>query len=325
MRTDEQLAVKLPEEQKRSIYINRRRALQPPRLMTGNERRWLDPNRGFFKLFERAIDRYVSRYVFPHLLGLWHPYTWLLPRRFCLAETSLTPLGWPQEMPRLRVLLLSDIHTGTFLKPEIVSDIIDGLMELAPDLVAIAGDIVTAQASDLDGFIPALAPLAHAPLGAWYCHGNHDYFGRDAEKIRTRLGHIGIRTLKNESVELRHGHGKFVLGGIDDYIMGRPDWDALLAAHGAPHLLLAHHPDLFYQAAARSVSLVLSGHTHGGQIRFNYGPPILRQSSFCLDEGLYAHASSLLVVSRGLGSVGLPWRYGADPEAVLIEIQANRQ
>jgi hypothetical protein len=290
--------------------------------MTGKERRWLDPNRGLFKVFERAIDRYVSRHIFPHLLGIWHPYTWLLPRRFCLAETALAPIGWPKAMPPIRVLLLSDIHTGTFLKPEIVADIVDGLMELAPDLVAIAGDIVTAQASDLDGFIPALAPLAHARLGAWYCHGNHDYFGGDAEKIRERLANLGIRTLKNESVELGHGRGKFVLGGIDDYIMGNPDWDALAAAHGAPHLLLAHHPDLFYQAAARNIPLVLSGHTHGGQIRFSYGPPILRQSHYCLDEGLYAHASSLLVVSRGLGSVGVPWRYGADPEAVLMEIKA---
>ena len=322
MRVDDQLAVKFPEQEGRSIHITRRRTLKPPRLMTGRERRWLDPNRGLFKIFERAIDRYVSRYVFPHLLGLWHPYTWLLPRRFCLAETSLKPLGWPKDMPSLRVLLLSDIHTGTFLKPDIVADIVDGLMELEPDIVAIAGDIVTAQASDLDGFIPALAPFAHAPLGAWYCHGNHDYFGGDADKIRARLANIGVRTLKNAAVELRHGRGKFVLGGIDDYVMGNPDWGALSAAHGTPHLLLAHHPDLFYQAAARKVPLILSGHTHGGQIRFNDGPPILRQSHFCLDEGLYAYDSSLLVVSRGLGSVGLPWRYGADPEAVLIEVKA---
>ncbi|HEY1269127.1 MAG TPA: metallophosphoesterase [Candidatus Binatia bacterium] len=322
MRADEQLAVKFPEQEERSVYITRRRTLKPPRLMTGRERRWLDPNKGLFKIFERAIDRYISRYVFPHLLGLWHPYTWLLPRRFCLAEASLKPLGWPKDMPRLRVLLLSDIHTGTFLKAEIVADIVDGLMEFEPDLVAIAGDIVTAQASDLDGFIPALAPLSRAPLGAWYCHGNHDYFGGDADKIRARLANIGIRTLKNAAIELRHGHGKFVLGGIDDYVMGRPDWDMMSAAHGTPHLLLAHHPDLFYQAAARKIPLILSGHTHGGQIRFNYGPPMVRQSHFCLDEGLYAFDSSLLLVSRGLGSVGLPWRYGADPEAVLIEVKA---
>ncbi|HEX9444235.1 MAG TPA: metallophosphoesterase [Candidatus Binatia bacterium] len=317
-----QPAPKLPEEPPRTTYISKRRRLAPPRPMTGREKRWLDPNRGLFKIFERGIDRFVSRYVFPHLLGLWHPYTWLLPRRFCLGEIALFPEGWPKDLPLLRVLLLSDIHTGMFLKPEIVADIVDSLMELEPDLVAVAGDAVTARASDLNGFMAALAPLAEAPLGAWYCHGNHDYFSDDAEKIRERFDSIGIATLKNESVVLSHGRGKLVLGGIDDLILGRPDWERLLSTHGAPHLLLAHHPDFFYQAAARGVPLTLSGHTHGGQIRFRGGPPILRQSRFCLDEGAYAFHSSLLVVSRGLGSVGLPWRYGADPEAVLIEIQA---
>jgi predicted MPP superfamily phosphohydrolase len=292
--------------------------------MTGKERRWLDPNKGLFKVLERQMDRLVSRFVYPHMLGLWHPYNWLLPRRFCLAETSLSLADWPAEMPPLKVLLLSDIHTGIFLKPEILSDIVGSLMELKPDLAAVAGDIVTGQASDLDGFLPALALLVRAPLGAWYCHGNHDYFGRDAEKIRTRLGSIGITTLTNQAVALAHGGGKFVLGGIDDRILGKPDWNRLLSPHGPPHLLLAHNPDSFYEAEERGVPLMLSGHTHGGQIRFFNGPPLVRQSQFCLDEGVYAFNSSLLVVSRGLGSVGLPWRYGADPEAVMIEIKGVR-
>jgi predicted MPP superfamily phosphohydrolase len=68
---------------------------------------------------------------------------------------------------------------------------------------------------------------------------------------------------------------------------------------------------------------VLSGHTHGGQIRFPSSRPIVRQSRFCLDEGLYAHGSTLLVVSRGLGAVGLPWRAGAHPEAVLLRVRSS--
>jgi hypothetical protein len=169
-----------------------------------------------------------------------------------------------------------------------------------------------------------LAPLSHASLGAWYCYGNHDYFGGDPEDIRKALSSIGISTLKNESVSLAHGNGNFVLGGIDDRILGEPDWDRLLSKHGPPHLLLAHNPDFFYEAEARGVPLTLSGHTHGGQIRLTNGPPIIRQSRFCLDEGAYAFCSSLLIVSRGLGSVGLPFRYGADPEAILIEILPPR-
>jgi len=298
----------------------KRRQLAPPRLMSGKEHRWLNPRRGLLKLTERAIDRVASRYLFPHVLGIWSPYSWLLPRRFCLAETYLSPPRWPAGLPRLRLLLLSDIHTGPFLKPEALSEIVTALMELEPDLVAIAGDIVAAYASDLDEFLPGLAVLSRAPLGAWYCLGNHDYFNAEAEGIQERLQSIGISTLRNRSVALTHRDGKFVLGGIDDRILGAPDWNRVLEGHGPPHLLLAHHPDFFYEANRQGVALVLSGHTHGGQIRFPGGPPIVRQSRFCLDEGAYAYGSSLLVVSRGLGAVGLPWRFGADPEAILIEI-----
>jgi predicted MPP superfamily phosphohydrolase len=193
-------------------------------------------------------------------------------------------------------------------------------MELRPDLVAIAGDIVTGYPSDLDNFLAGLTDLSHAPLGAWYCFGNHDYFSGEPEEIRERLQSIGISTLRNQSVALTHGDGKFILGGIDDRILGVPDWDQLLEDNGPPHLLLAHNPDFFYEAEARGVALVFSGHTHGGQIRLRGGPPIVRQSRVCLDEGAYTHGSCLLVVSRGLGAVGLPWRIGADPEAVLIQI-----
>ncbi len=288
--------------------------------MTGKERRWLDPNKGFFKVLERRMDLVVSRFLYPHLLGVWNPYSWLLARRFSLAEISISPAGWKRDLARLKVLLLSDIHTGIFLKPEVLSETVSSLMKHQPDLVAVAGDVVTGRPSDLDGFLPALAPLSRAPLGAWYCYGNHDYFGGDPEEIRKALSSIGISTLRNESVVLAHGEGRFVLGGIDDRILGAPDWERLVSKHGPPHLLLAHHPDFFYEAEAHGVALTLSGHTHGGQIRFPDGPPLVRQSQFCLDEGAYAYNSSLLIVSRGLGSVGLPWRYGADPEAVLIEI-----
>lgn len=298
----------------------RRRRLPGPRVMTGRERRWLDPNRGMLKLLERRLDIVVSRFLYPHLARVWNPYSGQLQRRFGVAEADVAPPGWPEAATRLRVLLVSDVHTGIFLKPEILASIVGSLMAQGPDLVAVAGDLVTGRGSELDPFLAALAPLAGAPLGAWCCLGNHDYFGGDPERICASLESIGIRTLRNEAVKLSHGGGAIVVGGIDDLIMGRPDWTALVEQHGTPHLLLAHNPDHFYAAAARGVPLTLSGHTHGGQIRLPNGPPIIRQSRFCLDEGAYAFQSSLLVVSRGIGSVGLPWRWGADPEAILLDV-----
>lgn len=270
------------------------------------------------------MDRLISRFLYPHLSAIWNPYTWLIERRFRVAETIVSPGGWPQGLPPLRVLLLSDIHCGIFLKPETLAEVVKFLMQLEPDLVVVTGDIVTGHSREVRPFLPALAPLSRAPQGAWFCFGNHDYFGGDPEEIRQELQGVGILTLKNQSVRLSHGTGSFVLGGIDDLILGKPDWSRMMSELGAPNILLAHNPDHFYNAAGRGVALVLSGHTHGGQIRLPHGRPIIRQSRFCLDEGVYSFQSSLLVVSRGVGSILLPWRWGADPEAVMIEVVSEK-
>jgi hypothetical protein len=173
--------------------------------MTGHERRRIDPTRGLVKILERRMDMIVSRFLYPHLSRVWNPYAWLLRRRFVLTEASVSPAGWPSGLHPLRVLLLSDIHTGIFLRPRILAEVVASLMESRPDLVAIAGDIVTGHSSEVRPFLEALAPLSRAPLGAWYVHGNHDYFGGDPEEIRKDLGSVGITTLTNETVALGHG------------------------------------------------------------------------------------------------------------------------
>jgi predicted MPP superfamily phosphohydrolase len=304
------------------LTIIKRRQLPPPRNMNGNERRRMNPNWGLIKLAEHYMDVFVSRFVYSLLGHIWSPYCWVLERRFSLAETTIAPPGWPRNLAPLKVLLITDIHGGIFLKPQTLWGIVHSVMQTKPDLVVIGGDLVTGHVSEATRYLDALAGLTDAPLGAWFCFGNHDYFGGNPTELQDNLAAIGIKTLKNESIVVPHCGNSFVLGGIDDRLMGKPNWDGVLAAHGSPHLLLSHNPDHFYEAEARGIPLTLSGHTHGGQIRFPGGPAIIRQSRYCLDEGVYAFRSSLLVVSRGLGSVMLPFRWGADPEAVLIEIIA---
>ena len=302
------------------IVIRRRRQLPPAHELTGHERRRLNPRRGAIKVVERKADIFVSRYLLPRLMRLWNPYSWLLKRRFTLTETTIAPPRWPKNVDPLRVLLITDIHAGIFLRPDTLARLVRALMPSNPHLVAIGGDIVSGHVNEAKPILGALAPLSAAPLGAWYCLGNHDYFGGAREILERDLASVGIRTLRNRSVELKHGSGTFVLGGIDDLILGKPDWRRLKAQHGEPHLLLAHNPDHFYQAVVHNVALTVAGHTHGGQIRFPNGPPLVRQSRYRLDEGIYALEESMLIVSRGLGSVVIPWRWGADPEAILMDI-----
>src|SRR5215510_1669336 len=245
----------------------RRRRLGPPRTMTGTERRRINPNSGLIKLLERQMDMVVSRFLYPHLSRVWNPYSWLLRQRFLLGEATLAPARWPPGLAPLRVLLISNIHTGIFLRPPVLAEVVTSLMTLAPDLVAIAGDMVTGHSSEVRPFLAALAPLSRAPLGAWYAHGNHDYFGGNPSELREDLRRAGITTLHNASIALRHEGERFVLGAIDDLIYGTPDWTRVLSDHGAPHLLVAHNPDHFYEAESHGVPLILSGHTHGVQIR----------------------------------------------------------
>ena len=173
--------------------------------MTGRERRWLNPDRGPLKILERNLDIVVSRFIYPWLAPLWNPYGGLLERRFGLTDVRVEPLGWPADAPPLRVLLLSDIHAGIFLKPDLLAGLVATLMTEQPDLVAVAGDHVTGHASELAPFLDALRPLARAPLGAWACMGNHDYFGGDSAQIHGGLNGIGVRVLDNESVVLEIG------------------------------------------------------------------------------------------------------------------------
>jgi predicted MPP superfamily phosphohydrolase len=286
--------------------------------MTGKERRWLHP-RGPVKLFERTLDRVASRYVYPRLFGIWSPYSWQLPRRLEVAEATVRPAPWPAAMPALSVLVVTDIHVGPFLLPRVLADVLAELMRLEPDLVVIGGDLVSADDAELDPFLEALVPLARAPLGAWFAMGNHEYFTPRPEGVAERLDTIGVATLRNRTVTIAHGGASFRLGGLDDWAIGAPDWDAL-CEQGAPDLLISHNPDAFYEATSRGIGLVVSGHTHGGQIRFPGGPPIVRQSRYCLDEGHMIFGDGQLVVSRGLGVSNLPWRLGVRPEALLLTI-----
>ena len=157
--------------------IPRKRKLAAAHFVTGMERRRINPNRGTIKVAERNLDRLVSRYIYPHLARVWNPYSWLLERRFTLAETSIAPQGWPADVDPLRVLLITDIHAGIFLRPDTLAKLIRALINLRPDLVAVGGDLVTGHVDDVKSILGALAPLTAAPLGAWYCFGNHDYFG----------------------------------------------------------------------------------------------------------------------------------------------------
>jgi len=127
--------------------------------------------------------------------------------------------------------------------------------------------------------------------------------------------------LQNRSVELRRNGQSLSLAGVDDALLGQPDLAAALAGTRPPVVLLSHNPDLFFDAARADVALMLSGHTHAGQVRVPGLPVLVRQSRYRLDEGRFRSGRTELVVSRGLGAVGVPLRANCPPEAVLLRLR----
>jgi hypothetical protein len=249
---------------------------------------------------------------------MWRPYGLQLERHLTLLRAEIPVPGLPPGLEGLRILLVTDPHAGPFVSPRDLARTFRRLVAATgPDLVLVGGDVITYAPGELE---PAAFATLRAPLGAFAVLGNHDHYAGMPGRVAAALAAAGITLLHNRSVPIRRAGDTLWLAGIDDWVTGEPDLDRALAGSGTPRILLSHHPDAFFPAAERGVPLVLSGHTHGGQIRLKGLPVLVRQSLFRLDEGQYSCRGSRLVVSRGVGVTGLPLRLGCPPEAVEIRL-----
>jgi hypothetical protein len=232
--------------------------------------------------------------------------------------------GWPAGERPLRLLLLSDVHVGgPDMPPARLRRIVERINRLSPDIVLIAGDLVTDKrlATRYYSHDEAVAPLAslRPRLATVAVLGNHDHW-RDAAAARRALARAGISLLENRAIQV----GPVAVGGLDDDFTGRADLPATLAALRAldgPRLILSHSPDPFADPAP-DVFLMLAGHTHCGQV----APPLIGPLSTMSEYGrryacgLVREGGRTLVVTAGLGTSGIPLRLGAVPDMWLVEI-----
>lgn len=232
--------------------------------------------------------------------------------------------SWPEGARPLRALLMSDIHVGgPDMPPGRLARIVTRINALDPDIVLIAGDLVTDKrlATRYYSHDEAVAPLAalRPRLGILAVMGNHDHW-RDSEAAHRALARAGIRVLDNQAVQM----GPLAVGGLDDDFTDRADVPATMAALSrlkGPKLVLSHSPDPF-PALPADVSVMAAGHTHCGQI----APPLIGPLSTMSDYGrryacgVVREGGKILVVSAGLGTIGIPLRLGAVPDLWLIEI-----
>lgn len=285
-----------------------------------------DPVSGTIRRLERAANAFLSEAVFPRIPGLHRVHDRALERHLTLAEADVRVPSLPRAFDGCRVLLVTDLHAGPFVSAAVLERALRRLVDTAPDLVLVGGDLVTQREEEFADARRALAALA-APLGVYGVVGNHDLYAvGTAGRVVDALDGAGTTFLVNRAVRIERDGAAMTLAGIDDWNAGRPDLDAALAGcrTGEAVVLLSHNPDVAFEAARRGVGLVLSGHTHGGQIRVPGRGVLVRMSRYRLDEGRYRTGDTEIVVSRGLGVVGIPLRWGCPPEAALLTLHRGR-
>ena len=234
--------------------------------------------------------------------------------------------GWPATLDGLRIAQISDIHFGPILGRDFAEWLRDQVTALAPDLIAITGDLVDGPVAKHGDAIAPFAEL-RAPLGRYFVTGNHDHYS-GARSWVDRVAALGITVLRNEHVVIETRGTSFVLAGVDDHRSrqmpgeGGEDLEAALEgiAPERPIVLLAHDPTTFKKASRRGVELQLSGHTHGGQIwPFKY----FVRLAMPFVAGLYRRGDATLYVSRGTGFWGPPMRLGAPAEITEITLRSG--
>ena len=249
---------------------------------------------------------------------------WTAVDETVVRATEVGLADWPAGEPPVRAVLISDIHVaGPDMPPERLARIVAQIEALNPDIVLIAGDLVSDKrfATRTYRLAEAVAPLAglQTRLGVFAVLGNHDHW-RNAGEARAALEAIGIRVLDNEAANA----GPLTIGGLDDDFTGQDDLPATLDAmrrQAGARLLLSHSPDPF-PSVPPDVGLMLAGHTHCGQIRL----PLIGAVSTMSEHGeRYAcgridEVGRTLIVGAGLGTSILPLRLGARPDLWLVTI-----
>ena len=267
--------------------------------------------------------------------------------RLKIARYALTPPGWTPGL-KLRIVALADLHAcEPWMSARRIASICERANALGGDIIVLLGDyasgmnLVTRYVHSSE-WSKALSTLS-APLGIHAIMGNHDWWeDRTAQKNgggetfgHRALADVGIPVYSNRAIRLEKNGSGFWIAGLEDQLAllpgkkwkrsamgGLDDLYGTLAqvSDNAPVILLAHEPDIFPKVPAR-VSLTLSGHTHGGQVRFIGHSPVV-PSRFG-DRYAYGHIVEQernLIVSGGLGCSIAPIRFGVPPEIVVVEL-----
>jgi uncharacterized protein len=222
----------------------------------------------------------------------------------------------------LTIAFASDFHAGLSTHPALFSSLFDALAQHAPDLLLLGGDFVSGKADHLLHLLAGFEGC-NPRLGKYAVFGNHDLWVDDQQMTRALAG-VGVQTLVNRNVALPAPFDAVSICGMDDPWTGDADGQLTFAGAQRTRILLMHAPDGLLLLGGEQFDVGFAGHTHGGQIAFPDGTPIIvphgpLSRKYCYGSFEVENNGSM-IVSRGVGCSSLPVRINAEPELVLCTL-----
>lgn len=244
------------------------------------------------------------------------------PRWLQVVRTRLTLARMPPVFRGVKIAHFSDVHYEFHFGPGRLKSLVNRIMKEKPDLICFTGDMVNRKIGDSGEEMAAILGKLEAPLGKFAVLGNHDYYFNDKEVARV-LEKGGFRVLRNEAVRIEKDGAVMVMAGVEDSSRGRPNIKTALQGVGKDEfiLLLAHTPDYAINTMVHPISLQMSGHSHGGQVRLPFHGPLVRvPGARRYPDGLYQPPNNdifQLYTNRGVGVTGIPVRFWCRPELTI--------
>ncbi|MFT3702010.1 MAG: metallophosphoesterase [Agriterribacter sp.] len=262
--------------------------------------------------------------------------------KYQVKKITLTYPNLPEAFRGLKILQISDVHSGSFTDKEAVNHGIETILKQNADIILFTGDLVNDHAEEMDDYTDIFSKL-HAPMGVFSTLGNHDYGDyrkwpseeaktKNLEKLKQMQKDMGWRLLMNEHVALEKNGQQIALIGIENWSAKSsfPKYGKMSEAYPGSEkypfkILMSHDPshwDAEVKTKYKDIDLMLSGHTHGMQFGvelpgFKWSPV---QYMYKQWAGLYEDDAQKLYVNRGYGFIGYPGRVGILPEITLIEL-----
>ena len=246
-------------------------------------------------------------------------YGFLYARRHLeITRETLGVSGLPGGLSGLRIGLLTDVHRSRWVTHEHVADAVSALMAERPDLIVLGGDYVTwGDRKYVGASAAALSPLS-APNGVFAILGNHD----DDHEMPAALTKNGVQVLKDARTHLTINGEGVDIAGVRYWTRRQADIANVVRGATSPVILLAHDPRRWTEASALNIPLVLSGHTHGGQVVLPLVGAVAAHK-FPIVAGSGRRQQTMMFVSRGIGTVYVPVRLNCPPEVAVLTLQPD--